>query len=171
MSEPGWQPFPLAGAPAEVAASGARGERSGFGVGAAAFASPTTGWVYAGGGESAQCRVLFTDDDGATWSPQLAWRGGFYPRPAVLGEREAGFGLSVSFVLTFWHRPLPAMISAFTTAGFRIAAIDEPLPAPDTPANCCPTSLRTSPREPASCASCSSSWRPNPMSPSSKRCS
>jgi hypothetical protein len=38
-----------------------------------------------------------------------------------------------SFVLTYWHRPLPAMISAFTTAGFRVAAIDEPLPAPDTP--------------------------------------
>jgi len=38
-----------------------------------------------------------------------------------------------SFVLTYWHRPLPAMISAFTTAGFRIAAIDEPLPAPETP--------------------------------------
>jgi hypothetical protein len=25
------------------------------------------------------------------------------------------------------------MISAFTAAGFRISAIDEPLPAPDTP--------------------------------------
>ena len=35
--------------------------------------------------------------------------------------------------LVLWHRPLPAMISAFTRAGFRIAAIDEPLPAPDTP--------------------------------------
>jgi hypothetical protein len=35
--------------------------------------------------------------------------------------------------MRFWHRPLPAMISAFTKAGFRIAAIDEPLPAPDTP--------------------------------------
>jgi hypothetical protein len=35
--------------------------------------------------------------------------------------------------MRFWHRPLPAMISAFTKADFRIAAIDEPLPAPDTP--------------------------------------
>ena len=43
-----------------------------------------------------------------------------------------------SFVLTYWHRPLPAMISAFTTAGFRIAAIDEPLPAPDTPSELLP---------------------------------
>ena len=38
-----------------------------------------------------------------------------------------------SVPMRFWHRPLPAMISAFTRAGFRIAAIDEPLPAPDTP--------------------------------------
>lgn len=47
-----------------------------------------------------------------------------------------------SFTLTFWHRPLPAMISAFTEAGFRIAAIDEPLPAPDTPRELLPDSLR-----------------------------
>ncbi|MGH3249442.1 MAG: methyltransferase domain-containing protein [Trebonia sp.] len=35
--------------------------------------------------------------------------------------------------LTVWHRPLPAMVSAFVGAGFRITAIDEPFPAPDTP--------------------------------------
>ncbi|MGH3208873.1 MAG: class I SAM-dependent methyltransferase, partial [Trebonia sp.] len=35
--------------------------------------------------------------------------------------------------LLVWHRPLPAMVSAFTGAGFRITAIDEPLHAPDTP--------------------------------------
>jgi hypothetical protein len=35
-------------------------------------------------------------------------------------------------VLTYWHRPLHAMNSAFTTAGFRIgiAVISEPAPAP-----------------------------------------
>ncbi len=44
--------------------------------------------------------------------------------------------------LVLWHRPLPAMISAFTTAGFRIAAIDEPLPAPDTPRELLPDPLR-----------------------------
>jgi SAM-dependent methyltransferase len=38
-----------------------------------------------------------------------------------------------SVPMRFWHRPLPAMISAFTRAGFRIAVIDEPLLAPDTP--------------------------------------
>ena len=50
-----------------------------------------------------------------------------------------------SYVLTFWHRPLPAMISAFTTAGFRIAAIDEPLPAPDTPRELLPDFLQDKP--------------------------
>src|ERR1700689_1439145 len=50
-----------------------------------------------------------------------------------------------SFVLTYWHRPLPAMISAFTTAGFRIAAIDEPLPAPDTPRELLPDFLKDKP--------------------------
>ncbi len=46
-----------------------------------------------------------------------------------------------SYVLTYWHRPLPAMISAFTAAGFKIAAIDEPLPAPDTPRELLPDSI------------------------------
>ena len=50
-----------------------------------------------------------------------------------------------SFTLTFWHRPLPAMISAFTAAGFRIAAIDEPLPAPGTPRELLPASLKDKP--------------------------
>jgi hypothetical protein len=47
--------------------------------------------------------------------------------------------------LVLWHRPLPAMISAFTTAGFRIAAIDEPLPAPDTPRELLPDFLKDKP--------------------------
>jgi SAM-dependent methyltransferase len=33
-------------------------------------------------------------------------------------------------VLTYWHRPLDAMTTAFTEAGFRIAVISEPHPAP-----------------------------------------
>ena len=33
-------------------------------------------------------------------------------------------------VLTYWHRPLHAMAGAFTAAGFRIAVISEPEPAP-----------------------------------------
>lgn len=35
--------------------------------------------------------------------------------------------------LTFWHRPLHAMAEAFEQAGFRIATISEPPPAPGTP--------------------------------------
>jgi SAM-dependent methyltransferase len=33
-------------------------------------------------------------------------------------------------VLTFWHRPLHAMTSAFTAAGFRTSVISEPSPVP-----------------------------------------
>lgn len=43
-------------------------------------------------------------------------------------EEEAFNGQSA--VLTFWHRPLHAMTHAFTAAGFRIAVISEPPPAP-----------------------------------------
>ena len=50
-----------------------------------------------------------------------------------------------SFTLTYWHRPLAAMISAFTNAGFRVAAIEEPLPAPDTPRELLPDSLKDEP--------------------------
>lgn len=35
--------------------------------------------------------------------------------------------------LTLWHRPLHAMTTAFTAAGFDFAVIDEPAPSPDTP--------------------------------------
>lgn len=40
--------------------------------------------------------------------------------------------------LTYWHRPLHAMIDAFTAAGFGIASIAEPPPSPDTPAELLP---------------------------------
>ena len=36
-------------------------------------------------------------------------------------------------VLTYWHRPLHAMTTSFTGAGFRISAISEPPLAADTP--------------------------------------
>jgi hypothetical protein len=48
-------------------------------------------------------------------------------------------------VLTYWHRPLPAMIDAFTAAGFRISAISEPRPALDTPRELLPDSLQDKP--------------------------
>jgi ubiquinone/menaquinone biosynthesis C-methylase UbiE len=50
-----------------------------------------------------------------------------------------------SYVLTYWHRPLPAMVDAFTAAGFRITAISEPLPAPDTPRELLPDILQDKP--------------------------
>jgi ubiquinone/menaquinone biosynthesis C-methylase UbiE len=43
--------------------------------------------------------------------------------------------------LTFWHRPLHAMADAFSAAGFRIAAVSEPPPAPDTPPEVLPPGL------------------------------
>lgn len=43
--------------------------------------------------------------------------------------------------LTFWHRPLHAMADAFAAAGFRIAMISEPPPAPDTPPELLPLDL------------------------------
>ena len=36
-------------------------------------------------------------------------------------------------ILTFWHQPLHAMINAFISAGYRVAAVSEPEPSPDTP--------------------------------------
>jgi ubiquinone/menaquinone biosynthesis C-methylase UbiE len=50
-----------------------------------------------------------------------------------------------SYVLTYWHRPLPAMIDAIVAAGFRITKISEPLPAPDTPRELLPDFLRDNP--------------------------
>jgi len=46
-----------------------------------------------------------------------------------------------SVVLTYWHRPLHAITDAFTAAGFRIATVSEPPPAPDTPPEVLPPDL------------------------------
>jgi SAM-dependent methyltransferase len=50
-----------------------------------------------------------------------------------------------TFTLEYWHRPLPAMIEAFTGAGFRVAVISEPPPAPDTPRELLPDFLQDKP--------------------------
>jgi ubiquinone/menaquinone biosynthesis C-methylase UbiE len=50
-----------------------------------------------------------------------------------------------SYVLANWHRPLPAMIDAFTGAGFRITVISEPPPAPDTPRHLLPDFMQDKP--------------------------
>jgi ubiquinone/menaquinone biosynthesis C-methylase UbiE len=41
--------------------------------------------------------------------------------------------------MTYWHRPLQDVINAFTAAGFRIATVTEPPPAPDTPPELLPS--------------------------------
>ena len=46
-----------------------------------------------------------------------------------------------SAVLTYWHRPLHAITDAFAAAGFRIATVSEPPPAPDTPPGLLPPDL------------------------------
>jgi ubiquinone/menaquinone biosynthesis C-methylase UbiE len=60
-------------------------------------------------------------------------------------DRENTTAAGETFVVTFWHRPLPAMIDAFTAAAFRIAAISEPPPALDTPHELLPAFLKDKP--------------------------
>ena len=48
--------------------------------------------------------------------------------------------------LSFWARPLHAMIEAFTTAGFRILVISEPAAAPGTPRELLPDKYADNPR-------------------------
>ena len=50
-----------------------------------------------------------------------------------------------SALMTFWTRPLHAMTDAFTAAGFRVAVISEPPPAPDTPRELLPDFLADKP--------------------------
>jgi SAM-dependent methyltransferase len=47
----------------------------------------------------------------------------------VKWSEECTFG-GQRAVLTYWHRPLHAMTDAFTAAGFKVAVISEPHPAP-----------------------------------------
>lgn len=46
-------------------------------------------------------------------------------------------------VLTFWHRPLHAMINALVSAGFRLVTVSEPPPSPDTPHDLLPLRILT----------------------------
>lgn len=48
--------------------------------------------------------------------------------------------------LTFWNRPLHAMTDAFTAAGFRVAVVSEPPPAPDAPPEILPPRIATGER-------------------------
>ncbi|MFI2365181.1 class I SAM-dependent methyltransferase [Promicromonospora sp. NPDC019610] len=48
--------------------------------------------------------------------------------------------------LTYWHRPLHAMVDAFTAAGFGVASVAEPPPSPDTPTELLPPRIATGER-------------------------
>ncbi|MFH8405056.1 class I SAM-dependent methyltransferase [Streptomyces sp. NPDC018019] len=55
------------------------------------------------------------------------------PRPDYFATTSYTFDWTFngqSFPMKFWRRPLHAMTDAFTTAGFRLAAISEPQPDP-----------------------------------------
>lgn len=57
---------------------------------------------------------------------------GLEPRYFETRPREEDWDLDGrSMPMRFWHRPLHAMAEAFTAAGFRIAVISEPPPAPE----------------------------------------
>jgi SAM-dependent methyltransferase len=45
-------------------------------------------------------------------------------------------------VLSYWHKPLHAMVDAFTDAGFQVAGISEPPYAPDTPPELIPPKVK-----------------------------
>jgi ubiquinone/menaquinone biosynthesis C-methylase UbiE len=61
---------------------------------------------------------------------KLQYRDADYFAPREYSEEYTLSGQSVT--LTYWHRPLHAMTDAFTEAGFRIAVVSEPPPAPGT---------------------------------------
>jgi photosystem II stability/assembly factor-like uncharacterized protein len=65
---------------------------SGLPVGETAFASPTAGWAVCG---AADFQLLYTEDAGATWTPQLAWYGGHYGKVSAFGSRGAGLMLGM----------------------------------------------------------------------------
>ena len=55
------------------------------------------------------------------------------PRPDYFASTSYSFDWTVngqSVPMTFWRKPMHAMTDAFTTAGFRLAAIREPQPDP-----------------------------------------
>jgi photosystem II stability/assembly factor-like uncharacterized protein len=90
----GWRPIPTGTAPVQVAAAAAPRQVSGLEVGVTAFASPTAGWAFVGA--PAMCRLLYTDDAGATWRPQLAWEGNILGRLTAFDARGAGLALGLT---------------------------------------------------------------------------
>jgi photosystem II stability/assembly factor-like uncharacterized protein len=94
MAAAEWTAAPAANTPIEVAAAAAPRQVSGLEVGVTAFASPTAGWAFVGA--PAVCRLLYTDDAGATWRTQLAWDGNILGRLTAFSAREAGLALGLT---------------------------------------------------------------------------
>jgi hypothetical protein len=91
-----WRPVPPLAAPVEVAAASARGPVSGLPVGETAFASPAAGWAVVG--TPTDYRLLYTQDAGVTWTPQLAWYGAHYGTVSAFDARRAGLVLAADSV-------------------------------------------------------------------------
>jgi hypothetical protein len=93
-----WYTVAPPAAPVTVTAGAAPQQVTGLPIRGAAFASPAAGWVVVG--TDADHHVLYTDDAGATWRSQLAWRGSLYGFLRAFDERQA------LVVLGLWpHRP------------------------------------------------------------------
>jgi len=63
-------------------------------VGETAFATPAAGWAMVGA--PAVCRLLYTEDAGATWTPQLAWQGAPIGRLTAFDACRAGLVLGLT---------------------------------------------------------------------------
>jgi len=92
-----WQEVQALAAPLQFSASGAPQGFSGHNVQAAAFVSPTTGWIVARGGRPPMQCLLRTEDAGVTWTRQLAWTGGIYGRLWGFDAQRAGLVLGMDF--------------------------------------------------------------------------
>lgn len=87
-----WRPESPSAAPVRVAAA-PRQRVSGVEVGQTAFATPTTGWALVGGLN--ECRLLYTDDAGASWTTQLSWQGSLVGRVTAFDAERAGLVLGL----------------------------------------------------------------------------
>jgi len=94
-----------------VAAAAPR-QVSGLPVGATAFASPAAGWAVSGA--LAGFRLLYTEDAGATWTPQLAWYGAHYGKVSAFDSRRAGL------VLGMWRKA--AEVNGYPVGGGQVFA-------------------------------------------------
>jgi photosystem II stability/assembly factor-like uncharacterized protein len=82
-----WRAVPATATPVCVPAAAAPRRAHGFDVGETAFAAPAAGWAVVGA--PGVSRLLYTDNAGATWTPQLAWHGGLLGRLTAFDARRA----------------------------------------------------------------------------------